>query len=289
MPPDRWLKLTVRFSVEPGLLADALVDLGGTAVEETGDALVTYFLPPENPEHFLSRVRDRLAIHSADSDLELSWTWQPQEDWEVLWRRGLGPRRITPRLIVTPSWERFQPSPGEVVLTLDPGMAFGTAEHATTRSCLRLLDRTVEAGSRLADVGSGSGILAIAAVLLGADRVEAVEMDPMACETAEENLIRNGVADRVEIRCAAVEGGEPLSGSPFDGIVANLQSHLILPLLDAFKVSLEPSGWMILSGILRSEWETVVFAATQSGLFLQEEDEEEGWWTGLFKLESVQG
>jgi len=283
MPPDRWLKLMVRSSGDPGDLSEALINLGGTAVEESDGALVTYLPPPADLDSFLSRVRDRLVIHSSASDLDLSWTWQPQEDWEILWRRGLGPKRITPRLIVTPSWEEFRPGPGEVVLTLDPGMACGTAEHATTRGCLRVLDRTLEPGARLADVGSGSGILGIAAVLLGAESVLALEMDGMACETAAENLELNGVADRVDIRCALVEGGEPLPGAPFDGIMANLQSHLIIPLLQAFKMSLEPHGWLILSGVLEDQREEVVSAAAQSGFLLREDDEEEGWWTGLLR------
>ncbi len=286
MPPDRWLKLTVRFSGAEEEATETLLALGGSAVEEAGGALVTYLPPPDDLDSLLSLVRDRLAGYSRTSDPQLSWEWQPQEEWETLWRSGLGPRRITPRLIVSPSWEDFPVGPGEIRVVLDPGMAFGTAEHATTRGCLRILDRTIKPGERLADVGSGSGILAIAAALLGADEVLALEMDEMSCETAIGNLARNRVADRVEIRRALVEGGGPLSGAPFEGIMANLQSHLILPLLQAFISSLKPRGWLILSGILGEERGQVIFGASEAGFRLVETDEEEGWWTGLFRPDS---
>jgi ribosomal protein L11 methyltransferase len=282
MPPDRWLELTVRCPIEPELVSVVLLDLGGSAVEETGGALVTYVPPPPDLDAFLLRAREGLERLSASTQFDLSWRWQPQEDWERLWRRGLGPRQITPRLTVTPSWEAMEPGPGEVVLTLDPGMAFGTAEHATTRGCLRMLDKTLEPGVRLADVGSGSGILAIAAVLLGAREVLAMEMDEMSCDTAAENLVRNGVQALVDIRQVRVEGGAALAEAPFDGIVANLQSHLILPLLSAFRMSLNVQGWLILSGILSTERDEVQSAALQEGFLLLEEDEEDGWWTGVF-------
>jgi ribosomal protein L11 methyltransferase len=282
MPPERWLELTVRSPLEAELISPVLLELGGSAVEESEGVLVTYLPPPPNLEAFLDGARHRLQGLSPSTELDLSWRWQPQKDWESLWRRGLGPRRITPRLIVVPSWERFDPEPGEILLNLDPGMAFGTAEHATTRGCLRLLDSRVAAGSRIADVGSGSGILSIAAARLGAREVLSLDMDGLACETAIENVSRNGVEDRVKVLEAQVEGGTPLPDAPFDGVVANLQSHLLLPLFSAFRESLAPGGWLIVSGILVGERDEVLSAASAKGFTFVEDDEEDGWWTGVF-------
>src|SRR5690606_29236824 len=137
-------------------------------------------------------------------------------------------------------------------------MAFGTAEHPTTRGSLRLLDPLVEKGIRVADIGAGSGILSIAAALLGAGRVIAVEMDPWSCRAARENTVLNGVDDRVEIREERV-GPELLPGEgPFDGIVANIESGILRPLLPSFARDLRESGWLVLSGILQTEADTVL-------------------------------
>jgi len=284
MPPERWLELTVRSALGAELLSPILFGLGGTAVEESRGALVTYLLPPSDPDVFLARVRARLNESYPAADFELGWRWQPQKDWESFWRRGLGPRRITPRILVVPSWEEVEPQPGEILLNLDPGMAFGTAEHATTRGCLRLLDSRVSAGSRIADVGAGSGILSIAAARLGAKEVLALEMDAMSCETAVENAENNGVSDRVSVLQTQVDIGSPLPEAPFDGIVANLQSHILFPLFPTFLESLLPRGWVIMSGILLEERQEILAGASAQGFAFLESDEEDGWWTGLFEL-----
>jgi ribosomal protein L11 methyltransferase len=284
MPPERWLELTVRSPLEPDLVSQVLFELGGSAVQEIEGALVTYLPPPSDLDGFLTKARLHLQELSPSTPLDLSWRWQPQEDWEILWRRGLGPRRITSRLIVVPSWERVEPQPGEILLSLDPGMAFGTAEHATTRGCLRLLDSRIGQGSRIADVGAGSGILSIAAARMGAMEVLALEVDEMACETAIENVSRNGVEDRVRVMAIEVESGTRLPSAPLDGIVANLQSHLLLPLFSTFRASLWPGGWLVVSGILGGEREGVLLAARAEGFHFVEDDEEDEWWTGAFML-----
>lgn len=283
MPPSRWLELRIESSAELDRITPVLLDLGGSAVQEVGEALLTYLPPPDDLEGFLRRARHRLQEELPDQELKITHRWQPQEDWESFWRWGLGLRRITPRLLVAPSWVEVRPAPGELLITLDPGMAFGTAEHATTRGSLRALDALVGPDSRIADVGAGSGILSIGAALLGASRVLALEVDPMACETARENVIRNGVQDQVVVVQALVEGGTPLPSSPFDGIVANLQTHLLLPLLGSFHASLSGEGWLVGSGILVEEADGVREAATEAGFRYLRGEEEEGWWTGVFR------
>ena len=294
MPPDRWLAVTIR--LPPGgsraaaseLLPDVLMGLGGGGVEEKGDSFTTYLLPPEDLEGFLRVARSRVD----ELDLPgaaLRWRWQAQDDWEVLWRRGLGPRRITHRLVVAPTWQVPEMREGQILILLDPGMAFGTAEHATTRGCLRLLDSRVKEGDRLADVGAGSGILSIAAARLGAREVLAVEGDPMACETARQNLAANGVQGRVRVLQEEYQGLEPLPGGPYRGIVANIQSSVLLLLLPAFRDSLDGDGWVILSGILVAEREGFLSGAAGHGLGLEEQDWEGEWWSGVFSPSRLQG
>jgi len=264
-------------------MPELLMELGGRGVEELGDSFITYLL-----EAFLQEVRARLRAVGA-RQAELRWAWQPQEDWEIFWRRGLGPRRITRRLHVAPSWEVPDVVEGEIVIVLDPGMAFGTAEHATTRGCLRLLDPRVREGDMVADIGSGSGILAIAAASLGAREVLAVEMDPLACAVAEENFAANGVRDRVKILVAEVRELEPLPGGPYQGVVANIQRSVLLPLLTTFRDSLVDGGWLILSGILGEERDEVLGTASRHGFVLEEEDREGDWWSGAFILPAPPG
>lgn len=293
--PDRWLALHVVFLPEPqdeGFLPDLarelipslLMELGGWGVEERVEGFTTYLPPPQDLDVFIARVRERVEETTGGRG-RLEWGWQPHEDWEVLWRRGLGPRRITSRIVVTPTWESPQTEPGDVVITLDPGLAFGTAEHATTRGCLRLLDREVRPGDRVADVGAGSGILSVAAALLGARRVLGMEPDPMSCEAAAENIAANGVQDRVRVLSLEVRGSDSLPQAPYEGIVANIQRSILVPLLPSFRGSLVPEGWLILSGILMEELEDLLGAAVREGFVLKTQDREGDWWSGVFTLQ----
>ena len=301
MPPDSWLAVTVTLrpafpAKETGAfdsdnhedsqlegIPELLLELGGQGVEEKGGSFTTYLLPPGDLDEFLQGVRARMDRRSGGR-AEVHWSWLPHEDWDATWRRGLGPRRITSRLLVAPSWDIPEVEPQEILILMDPGMAFGTAEHGTTRGCLRLLDSRVKTGDRIVDVGSGSGILSIAAARLGAREVFALEADPEACMVSEENLIANGVEERVRIVHQEVCGVEPIQGAPFDGIVANIQSSILLPLLPAFRSSLAPQGWMILSGILEEEREMILEAALRESLSLKEDDRDGEWWSAAFNV-----
>jgi ribosomal protein L11 methyltransferase len=273
----------IAFPEDPfACVPEILVELGGRGVEEKEGAYTTYLPPPDDLETLLEEVGTRVR-GAVGGSVRLEWYWQAQEDWATYWKRDLGPRRISDRILVAPTWEVPEVQEGEVLVVLDPGMAFGTAEHATTRGCLRLLDRQVRARDRIADIGSGSGILSITAALLGADGVLALEMDPMACEAARENVLANGVADRVQILAEEVIAGEVIPQAPFNGIVANIQRTILLPLLPVFQMSLVDGGWVILSGILVEEQTEVEEAAAAHTLFLEEGDQEGEWWSGVFR------
>ncbi len=184
--------------------------------------------------------------------------------------------------MVSPTWEEPALRPGDLLISLDPGIAFGSAEDPTTRGCLRLLDEWVRPSQRIADVGTGSGILGIAASLFGADHVLALDVDPWACAAAEENTRRNGVVGRVSVVEASV-GAEflPAEGS-FDGIVANIEAEPLVARLGGFRSGIRPGGWMILGGILEGESGCVQYAALRAGFRLEATDIEGGWWSGAF-------
>jgi ribosomal protein L11 methyltransferase len=271
----------VRLDDPHDALAAALIELGGRAVEDRDGWLVTHFPEPEDPKGFLAGIGPTLEDLVA-APLELAHDWRDPEDWAESWKRGLAPRRITPRLWVTPSWERAPAQPGDVVVVVDPGMAFGTAEHGTTRGALRLLDRALTRGERVLDVGSGSAILAVAAALLGAGEVIAVEGDPVTREYAQENIERNGVADRVRWVEQWADPALLRSLGPADGILANIESGVLRRLMSGLWDALRPGGWLVLSGIPAEEWDGFSHDVVQAGFVRGESEEDAGWRSGRF-------
>lgn len=271
-----------------GLLIETLLELPVRGVEERADALIVYLPDPggdrrEAVEGLARRLREAVGGEA----VRVEGALRPAEEWAELWRTGLGTRRITDRLVVTPPWVPHEAAPGELVITIDPGMAFGTGEHASTRGCLRLLDPLVRKGERVADVGAGSGILAIACALLGASRVVALELDPWACRASRENAAANGVAGAVEVRAAAV-GRDFLPGEPpFDGIVANIEPAILTELLAGLHAGLRPEGWLVMGGVPSAGAAGFATSVRGAGFRLEAIDEEDGWSSFAFTREAA--
>ena len=268
------------------LASEALLQAGGSAVQEDGDSAVSYFPSPDDAEAFVEGIRDALGGWLPEGAVrDVGWRAQESEDWAAKWKQGLGPRQVTDRLVVKPTWTEWDAAPGQVVIDIDPQMAFGTGEHASTRGCLRLLDAAAREGDRVLDVGSGSAVLAIVAVKLGAREAIAVEYDPDANLNARENLERNGVEGRVRIVEALADDALLESLGTFDLVLANILSGVIRPLLPAFHRALGGSadGRLIVSGILRTESADVVRDAEAAGFRVERVDEEEEWWSALLR------
>ena len=284
--PDQWLRVTVTSPSDElaPLLTEGLLACGGTAVEERGLLLTSYIAPV--PDAATAEQRVRAQLHNIGGDnVGIVVEVVPDQDWLALWRSGLQPRHIGERIVVSPTWSDVEAAEHQLVIRIDPQMAFGTGEHASTRGVLRLMQHALRADDRVIDVGSGSAILAIAAARLGAAHVIAVESDADAMPNARENVSRNGVDDRVALVHALVD--EPFlaayGGGAFDGILANVLSSVLQPLLPAFHSALASSGWAILSGILVEEAEAMRMAAQQAGFAVQSEDTEEQWWSVLLR------
>ncbi|HEX6308853.1 MAG TPA: 50S ribosomal protein L11 methyltransferase [Longimicrobiales bacterium] len=278
-----WLRVTATSPSEElnGLLAEGLLACGGTAIEEQGDALVTYIRLADDAGALLGRIRATLTAILGVQPAQFEAEEVPEQDWLALWRSGLEPRRIGARIVVSPTWSEIDDGSDELVIRMDPQMAFGTGEHASTRGVLRLMQDLDLAGAHLLDVGSGSGILSIAGALLGAQHVVAVECDPEAIPNAAGNIDRNGVGDRITMLCGSVD--DPFlavyGGGAFDGILANVLSSALRPLLPAFHRALAADGWAILSGILVAESAEMRHTAEQAGFAVASEDVEEQWWS----------
>lgn len=281
MSPARWLRLEVRFgsvSADPGAayaLTEALVGLGAAGVQEKGESFITYFDEPSNPGAYRSRVEDELA-RAIDHPLTYSWSWQAHEEWADLWRQGFVAHDIGQRLRVRPPWIAPEES-NRFEIEIDPGVAFGTAEHGSTRSCLTLVDRCVRGAEVVLDVGAGSGVLSIAALVLGAAHATCVEIDAMACDALLENAERNGVLDRIRVLCEAFTGATRTP--PADLVVSNMVSSRLLPILPVLAERTSPGGLVILGGLQPDEVDVV---STRLTRFLGSESQpvrvdDEGW------------
>ena len=270
-------------------LARELVELGAGAVRETDGALVAHLPEPDDPEALLLEVRRRLEGAAPGATASVSWGWEPDRDWGEAWREGLEPRRVGRRLVVAPSWTDPSPEPGDLLLSMDPGMAFGTGEHGSTRGVLRLMEDAVSPGDRVLDLGTGSGILAVAAVRLGAERVVAVDVDADALEVARENLARNGIADRVELLRARADARRLALLEPmrFDVLAANILARVLVPLLEPLARLAAPGAGLLLGGILEREAPEVRDAAAAAGWRTAGEVVDEGWWS--VRLERTAG
>ncbi|MFV0414280.1 MAG: 50S ribosomal protein L11 methyltransferase [Oscillospiraceae bacterium] len=218
-----------------------------------------YLSPDENPAEVVALLQSRLL--AAGVEHTLSTAGVQQEDWENSWKQYYHPLEIGRRLAVAPSWEAYQSS--RVILRLDPGMAFGTGTHETTFLCLEVLDSLVQGGERMLDIGTGSGILAVAALLLGAKSALGIDIDAMAVRTARENAERNGVTQR--FTAEAGDLAEKTSGK-YDIITANIVADAIIRLAPAIPGLLAPGGTFVASGIIREREAGVLAALRQQGL-----------------------
>jgi ribosomal protein L11 methyltransferase len=244
----------------------ALFDLGALGVEER-DATTLTRGADAGVVTLVASFPDERAARSAVSALGGAslralgaraprLEWVVGDDWRDAWKAHFRPTRVGDRLVIKPSWEAHAPGPGEVVLEIDPGRAFGTGTHETTRLVLAEVDRRVRGGERVLDVGAGSGILAVAAVLLGAARARCVDEDADTVAVVRETAARNRVASRVRASATPVQR---LRGA-YDLVLANIEARVLIPLAAPIAARLAPRGTLVLSGILAGQEDDVARA-----------------------------
>jgi ribosomal protein L11 methyltransferase len=268
-----WWAIDVRTAAEKRDVISAwLVTRTGQAVEERDDGTLVTFAADEASADALVADLGR----EVDSTAETRRRPLEPVDWSTRWRDGLAARHFG-RLAVVPSWLPDAVSPSPLTVVLDPETAFGSGEHGSTRVALTLLERLLEPGKQVLDLGSGSGILAIAAVKLGASRAIGIESDPEANRVATRNAARNGVAGQVEF----LEGDAcvlaPLAG-PADLLLSNILRTVNTALLPAIAGALRPGGIAIFSGMEESEASGFRHALRSAGFDLIQETVDTGWW-----------
>ena len=202
------------------------------------------------------------------------------EDWRDSWKKHFTLLRVGKNLVIKPSWIEYEEQPGDVVIALDPGLAFGTGYHPTTYSCLEALEELIKPGHTVLDVGVGSVILTIAAVKLGASHVTAVDIDSHAVRAARKNFRRTGIADRVIAESGSIPG-PATRGRTYDVAVANISARGIRLVSPAIPDLLAPDGMLVASGIIVEQHDEAVSAISDAGLVVHEMRQREDWLTIL--------
>ncbi|MGE0228402.1 MAG: 50S ribosomal protein L11 methyltransferase [Dehalococcoidia bacterium] len=230
--------------------------------------------------HDRRALRQRLAAAAAVPLPPIRYRQVGDQDWSEEWKRYFGVLHVGNRMVVRPSWEPYEAQPDELVIELDPGTAFGTGQHETTRLCLAALEREVRPGIVLLDVGTGSGILAVGAVLLGAESVRACDIDANAVAAAVENARRNGVQAAVDVRAGSVGADWPwdsFAAASADLVVANISSVALVALMEEMAAALRAGGCFIGSGFIETGRAGVEAAVRAAGLRTQDVLEDGEW------------
>ena len=277
-----WMELAIRIdpAVHEALSATlSLLGCTGLVTDNFGDGILKAYFPlPENPEELrasiLRSIRKTVSFFPHVPAPEIGFNSIQDEDWSRNWRKSFRAERVTPSLMIVPAWESIPENTGPVVIRIDPGQAFGTGKHPTTRLCLRAMELPAKPPSwNLLDVGTGSGILAIYGTKLGAERVAAIDIEEEALESTERNSRLNGLEGRIELSSRPVAQWQ----EDFFMVTANLMLNTILDLTGHFSRVVKPGGCLILSGILGDQLDILKPSLEEYGFNKEKTLSQEEW------------
>ncbi len=286
-----WVEITIDITPETEeAITNAFWELGSSGVvqspgrPESGSECLTGFWPDrpgvnEKVER-ISRLWESLRdLGLAEGECRIVARRVSEDDWAGNWKTKVGPVRVSDRLLVAPPWSDVSRDDDLVVVRINPGAGFGTGGHESTQLCLRHLEKRIRPGDRVLDVGSGSGVLSIAAALLGASRATGVDIDPETIGNALENAGLNGVADRVDVHAGRLD--HPSVAGRYRIIVSNIGAASLTAMLPGFSARLRPDGELILAGLLIEEAPAFETALEGHGLALLERETRGDWWAGV--------
>ena len=259
-------------------VSDFIFGLGAGGIVEEPNELVASFDESfdastirEALETYLHSLRDLLKI---TFPISIKTETLENRDWSAEWKKTLKPLEISDTILIKPTWVDTPTPAPPIIIEIDPEMAFGSGEHATTRMTLQLVEKTIQPNSRVLDVGTGTGILAIGALKLGADQVYGFDIDPIAAQTAFRNAEKNGVADRFKSYAGSIDA---VRLDPFDMIMANVNRTQIINMLPQMNRLLAADGVLIISGILDTEEQRICDACEHENLNIIEIRHEQEW------------
>lgn len=250
-----------------------LIEEGLLQADRTKGIIHVYVNPHENPLEAVSFIRERLDLNGIEYEIKIADC--ATEDWVNNWKQYFHPMPIGNKLLIRPTWEDEYDPQGRIVLHIEPGLAFGTGSHPTTKLCLETLEKYIDNSSTVLDIGCGSGILSIASLLLGAKSAFGVDIDSLAVKTAMENAKENGFD---ESRFIAVKGNlsDKVSGK-YNVVVANIVADIIMEFNKDVGKFLDNGGVYITGGIIESREDEVLMSFAQNGFKVKERFEEKGW------------
>ncbi len=264
------------------LLIATMTELGCQGFQETDSHLLCYIEKPLWSDEKSSTLQQELkrVLQTISANADVQFRDIKEENWNAEWEKTIKPIEVGERLVIKPSWCEYENKTNRIVIQIDPKMSFGTGFHETTRLVLELIEKYIDVGRRLdssryemCDVGTGTGILAIAAVKLGAKSAIAIDNDDWSIENAKENVIANGLAKKITISSASLDEFH----STFDIITANLQYNIIIEMLETFRTKLKNNGILLLSGLLAEDKENILKQLKDKSFAVVEQRKENEW------------
>jgi ribosomal protein L11 methyltransferase len=304
---DKWLRIDLSAAPElTDVLANFLEEMGAEGVyqefvfppslnpspeteEEPDYGYLTAYISLDKKEEVVASLGNYLDdLHRLFPDLEKA-TFQTREitapDWEEEWKKYFHPLRIGQKFVIKPTWENYSPAGDDIVIEIDPGMAFGTGQHHSTSMCLEAMEGIFSENNtsnwEVLDVGTGTGILGIAAARLGAERVVGLDIDEMAVDIARENALLNKVAEKLSISSRDISSLK----KPFNLILANLTAKPLIELYNKLESMLTPGGYLVISGIIELNREEIEGCFARPPLMFRRELKREEWLCYVFAKE----
>ena len=290
----RWVEVSIKITpATEEAITNTFWDLGSNGVIQSGGELsgVTEYVTGYWPDYSgLSEKLDQIYIlweelkvlGLAYGDCRIKTRQIREKDWSKKWKQLIEPVKVSDTLIVAPPWSEISRNDGDNLVWINPGTGFGTGGHETTQLCLKQLEKRIRLGDRVLDIGSGSGVLSIAAAILGASQVIGIDLDSETIGNATENIQLNSVADRVEVYAGNVD--HPAVIGSYRIIVSNIDANSLSSLLSAFIHRLQPCGILILSGLLILEAQSFETTLRNHGFTVIDSETQGEWWAGVAKL-----